>query len=113
MPLQVGKLDRRIKIIQRSKTLNAMGEPTLTESVRVDNVPCRIMPMRVSEMYMNERDMAKKVNVFRIRYIAGIEATDLVEFENEKYDIRGLTPKGTRLREFIDIFAEAFETESV
>lgn len=111
MPLQVGRLDRRIKIIQRAQTQNAMGEPSLVESTRYDNVPCRIMPIRATERFKNDRDMATKVNTFRIRYLSGIQATDLVEYENEKYDIRGITPMGTRQREWIDILGEAFETK--
>jgi SPP1 family predicted phage head-tail adaptor len=110
MPLQVGRLDRRIKIIERAQTANAMGEPSLVETTRYNNVPCRIMSIRATERFANDRDMATKVNTFRIRYLSGIKATDLVEYENEKYNIRGISPMGTRQREWIDILAEAFET---
>ena len=110
MPLQVGRLDRRLKIIQRAQTQNAMGEPTLVETTRYDNVPCRVMPVKASERFKHDRDMATKVNTFRIRYISGIQSTDLIEYEDEKYDIRGIMPMGTRQREWIDLFAEAFET---
>jgi head-tail adaptor len=110
MPLQVGRLDRRLRIIQRATTQNAFGEPSLAETTRIDNVPCRVMPVKASERFANDRDMATKVNTFRIRYISGVQATDLIEYENEKYNIRGIMPMGTRQREWIDLFAEAFET---
>lgn len=110
MPLQVGRFDRRLKIIARAQTANAMGEPSLIESTRYDRVPCRVMPVKSDERFANARDMATKINTFRIRYLSGIQSTDLIEYENEKYDIRGIMPMGTRQREWIDLYAEAFET---
>lgn len=113
MPLQIGRLDRTIKIIKRSSTKNLMGEPSLIESVRHEALPCRVVPVKASERFNHHRDMATKINNFRVRFISDIEATDLVEYEGEKYDIRGIIPGGTRQREWLDILGEAFETVGV
>lgn len=113
MPLNVGRLDRRINIIARANTLDSAGQPTETETTRYENIPAMILTVRAEEKFNFNRDMATKVNTFRIRYREGILSTDMIQYNNDKYAIRGITPKGTRNREYIDILGEAFETPGI
>lgn len=109
MPLQVGRLDRRVEIIRVTFENDDYGQPVPTETV-LKKVPAMVWPTKFSERFESGRDMATKVNTFRIRYFDDLLATDFIRYNGDKYAIRGIAPRGTRNREFLDILGEAFET---
>jgi SPP1 family predicted phage head-tail adaptor len=113
MPLNVGRFNVYLTIVNPAQSLNAAGQPTLVESTVAQNVPAVRLPVRVNERFQASRDMAAKLYKYRLRYRTDLQATYKVIEGGSKFDIRGIMPGGVRGREYIEILCEAFETLGV
>jgi len=103
--VQIGKMDRIIRILNISKTLDSVGQPQITTSL-FHKAFAYVVPRLGKEIFIDGREMAVRTYKFKIRYKEGVHEEMRVEYEGEQYDITNIAPLGDRNRHFLEITAE-------
>jgi SPP1 family predicted phage head-tail adaptor len=99
MLFQAGKLDRRLKIMRSTETVNNLNEPVLTWGVLADVAAGK------RDVSDGERLRAKEMNAsittrFHIRWsrkVSDVDARDRVLFDGREYDIAAVKELGRRV----------------
>lgn len=106
MPLQAGALDRKITIQKPEVTRGAMGGEITGWSLFA-SVWAEKIPLRASERLAAAQIRASQVEIFRVRYLPGLNSTMRILLENQTYRIVGIAEIERRVS--IEITAEFLE----
>jgi SPP1 family predicted phage head-tail adaptor len=94
-PLDAGQFDRRVVILERVETQNAVGEVVLSY-VPFKTVWAHVKPTTGRELFTANQTLAQaSLRVF-IRYMENITEKHKVEHEGVQYDINHIAEYGRR-----------------
>lgn len=106
--MNVGTLNRRIRIEQATTEDDAYGEPIKTWAV-FDHVWAEVLPLSAREQFQAQqvnRDITLKI---RIHYRSDLTEQMRLIFDGEYYDIQGITEIG--FREGIELLCGLYKPE--
>jgi SPP1 family predicted phage head-tail adaptor len=113
---QIGRLDRRIYIIQPVTTTGTSKGPTITgyEFIDSDYQPwARVRNKLGDEIVQNDIITHVQQTVFTIRYRTDITTEMSIVHENKRYKIFSFAESGEVRRRFLDITAEYTEDYTI
>lgn len=88
--MRAGNLKHKVIIQSIGSTVNDFGEIVLGDFQTFKTVWCSVNPIKGSESFLSNTDFAKTTHKIRIRYIAGVNASQRILW-------------GTRIFNFIDV----------
>lgn len=94
--IPAGSLDRRIDLVLRTATQDALGQPSWSESV-LASVWARRMEQRLSEVFAAGADRAAGTIVWRIRHRTDVTANMIIVHETERWEISAVQEFGRRV----------------
>ena len=95
MPLDIGKLDRRVTIEQRTDTRDDFGEPIPAWST-LATVWAGKVSEEGSERFEGEQRHATRRVVWRIRHRTDVTEAMRILFDGDHYDITAITEIGRK-----------------
>lgn len=104
MPLEAGRLDRRITIQSYTTSADSYGEPLKTWADFV-TVWAQYLPLRGAERFAAKQVDATIEAKFRLRWRDDLDTTMRITFESRTWDIAGIVEIGRR--EGLEIIAAA------
>jgi SPP1 family predicted phage head-tail adaptor len=104
MPLNAGRLDRRITIEIKTVAQDEFGQPVETWTT-LATVWAHKRDIRASEKFRAQQEIAEEAAVFEIRWRSGIDAGDRLVHDGKTYDIEGVAEIGRR--EGLELMATA------
>jgi SPP1 family predicted phage head-tail adaptor len=90
-----GRLDRRIRIEQRTVTRGADGSETVAWAL-VAEVWAQVQPLRGQERYGAGAEQAERDARIRIRWLSGVSAGMRVVYEARAWDVQAILEVGRR-----------------
>lgn len=93
--VSVGALRRRIRIEQFTTSADGYGEEIKTWAV-LDHVWAEVTPLRVSEQFQAQQVNRQVTHRVRIHYRSDITEQMRLVFDDDYYDIQGITEIGFR-----------------
>ena len=112
--IRAGALDRRVEILKLASTIDAVsGEAVKSYSRRAFTWANIRSIGGYEKMRSGREDLATKMNLFRIRYRADIETTDIIVFNGAHWGVQSLAPGGRRNREWIEVMAEQVDMKEL
>lgn len=104
MPVQIGRLDRRITIQTPTETQDSYGEPVITWS-DLTTVWASVTPSssQTGEQFEADQVHAQRASVFRIRFNRNVTEKHRIVYDSDNYDILQIVEGGRR--EWQDITA--------
>lgn len=73
------------------------NEPILAWT-RIKVLAAMVKPLRAAERFESSQVFATSEMVFRVRWFADLQPTDLIVFDGKQYDITGIAELGRRRR---------------
>lgn len=108
--MDAGKLDRKIQILQISKTKDAWNFDVKTQSVFADAWAKRV-DVRPSEEVEESQIVAITRTEWWVRYLSGVTREMVVKYEGQEWAIVGIQEKGRR--EWLILTTEMREKDEV
>lgn len=106
MSVAAGRLNQRIRILQRLTTTDDFGQPS-TSWLQIAHVWAAVKTrtgkgLLSDETILANRDTSRTPVVFEIRQRRGLNADMRIEYRNEVYEIRSIDPDEDR-QEYLNI----------
>ena len=98
--MEIGKLRNKITIKSVTKTIDDLGYTTEMQD-NIESAWAEVIPISSKEFYSNASENIKNITKFRIRYLKGITSDMKVEFQENKYNIKGIMNIDMRCKELI------------
>lgn len=102
----IGDLKHRVRIEQRVKSRNTLGEVTYVWSLLL-TVWAQSSPLRGRDFFAAAQLQSEITTRFRIRYRTGIDETMRLVWRGVNYDIKGPPIEVNGEREWIDLMCRA------
>lgn len=102
--MNVGRLDRRIRIERPTTAQDLFGEPVPTWGV-LDTVWAQVEPLKGSERFVAQQASAEVDTRFTVRWRDDIDATMRIVYEDAVYDIDSVIEIGRH--EGLEIMAKS------
>lgn len=93
--MNIGKLDRRIKLMVPAIQRNVQGEPKKTFGL-FKTVFAGYRKVRTSEQFELQHVRAHVDAVFTVRWLAGIDTSWRLEYQQKTYEITGVSEIGRK-----------------
>lgn len=104
MAIYIGRLDRRIELQRMNKNQDESGQPVRTWGTYA-TVWARVVQPGQREFFASDKPNTETINIFKIRYLAGILPTDRISYGGLFYNIA--PPKELGRREALEIIGTA------
>lgn len=111
--MSAGALDQRVKLWRREGGVSSTGSGAQVEEfVLVAKAYARVTPLRGSESFVAGTRFADATHAFRLNYRAALDQSWRIEWRGQQYDVLEVLPAGHRLRQWIDVVAQASPAEN-
>ena len=110
MPINIGKLDRRIELQRRNENQDESGQPVRTWGTYA-TVWTRILQPGQKEFFASDKPNTEIIQIFKIRYRAGILPTDRIKSDDGNY-YNIAPPKELGRKEALEIIGTAINDGS-
>lgn len=84
--MNIGRLDRKITIEERTPSANTTGEVEFTWSTYT-TLWAEVMPVRGNDRFEQMRNTNTTVKRFKVRYTSGLDESMRVVYNSQNYDI--------------------------
>ena len=107
--LEPSRLNRRILLMRRKKTVNEVNE-TIDSWVNISFVYANISPASAREFFRSERLLNSQTSKFLIHYRSDFNSEDRIFYDNLNWNILNIAEVG--YQEGLEILAEVISNEN-
>jgi len=110
--LRAGLLQQRITIKKKVVSRGSGGGERISYVPRYEDVPAMVSPVKAHERFLAHRDLAVRTYRMKMHFMKGVKHDDIVVYNEEEYDIKGITEGGLNLRHEMELLCEIKEDAS-